>query len=45
MQRLLDAEDDRAGVRASFVGGLPARDEQVLRELLGTDLGGPGSGP
>lgn len=41
MQRLLDAEDDRAGVLASFVGGLSTRDEQVLRELLGTDLGDP----
>ncbi len=38
MQRLLAAEGDRAGVLASFVEGLSARDEQVLRELLGTDL-------
>lgn len=38
MQRLLDAEDDRAGVLASFVGGLSVRDERVLRELLGPDL-------
>jgi predicted transcriptional regulator len=39
MRRLLDAEHDRAGVLASFVDGLSARDEQVLRELLGNDLG------
>lgn len=39
MRRLLDAEDDRAGVLASFVDGLSARDEQVLRELLGAGLG------
>jgi predicted transcriptional regulator len=45
MYRMLDAEDDRAGVLASFVDGLSARDEQVLRELLGSDLAedpGPG---
>lgn len=39
MRRLLDAEDDRTGVLASFVDGLSARDEQVLRELLGASLG------
>jgi predicted transcriptional regulator len=39
MRRLLDAEDDRAGVLASFVDGLSARDEEVLRELLDADLG------
>ena len=45
MHRLLDAEDDRAGVLASFVDGLSARDEQVLRELLGSDLAeDPGTG-
>jgi predicted transcriptional regulator len=38
MRRLLDAEADRAGVLASFVDGLSARDEEVLRELLGADL-------
>lgn len=38
MRRLLDADDDRAGVLASFVGGLSARDERVLRELLAADL-------
>ena len=35
MRRLLDAEDDRAAVLASFTAGLSARDEQVLRDLLG----------
>jgi predicted transcriptional regulator len=48
MRRLLDAEDDRAGVLASFVDGLSARDERVLRELLGQDLPaqpGPGQRP
>lgn len=40
MRRLLDAEDDRAEVLASFVDGLSARDERVLRELLGPDLSG-----
>ena len=45
MRRLLDAEDDRAGVLASFVGGLSVRDERVLRELLGPDLlSGPAAG-
>ena len=38
MRRVLDAEDDRAAVLARFVGGLNARDEQVLRRLLGPDL-------
>ena len=38
MRRLLDADDDRPGVLASFVDGLSARDERVLRELLGPDL-------
>ena len=38
MRRLLDAEDDRASVLASFIGGLSSRDERVLRELLGPDL-------
>ena len=45
MQRLLDAEENRAGVLASFVDGLSARDEQVLRELVGSDIAedpGPG---
>ncbi len=38
MRRVLDAEDDRADVLASFVDGLSTRDERVLRELLGPDL-------
>lgn len=41
MQRVLDAEADRAAVLARFVGNLSARDEQILRDLLGPDL--PGS--
>lgn len=46
MRRLLDADGDRAGVLASFVGGLSTRDERVLRELLGPDLPtGPASRP
>jgi predicted transcriptional regulator len=45
MRRLLDSEDDRAGVLASFVGGLSVRDERALRELLGPDLpSGPQAG-
>jgi predicted transcriptional regulator len=43
MRRVLDAEDDRAGVLARFVGDLDARDELVVRELLGADLA-PGRG-
>ena len=39
MHRLLDAEDDRSEVLASFVGVLSARDERILRELLGPDNG------
>jgi predicted transcriptional regulator len=44
MRRLLDAEDDRASVLASFIDGLSTRDERVLRELLGADedAGEPG---
>ncbi len=38
MRRLLDAEDDRAGVLTRFVDGLSTRDERVLRQLLGPDL-------
>ena len=44
MRRLLDADDDRAGVLTSFVDGLSARDERVLRQLLGPDLA-PRSSP
>jgi len=45
MRRLLDAEDNRDGVLASFVGGLSVRDERALRELLGPDLpSGPQAG-
>ena len=38
MRRVLDAEDDRAAVLASFTAGLTARDERVLRDLLGPGL-------
>jgi predicted transcriptional regulator len=45
MRRLMDAEDDRLKVLASFVDGLSDRDEQALRDLLGPDLpGGPDRG-
>ena len=40
MQRLLDREDDRAGVLAQFVANLEADDEKLLQDLLrrtGTD--------
>ncbi len=48
MRRVLDSEDDHAAVLARFVGGLNTRDEKLLRELLGPDLGSgsqTGSGP
>jgi predicted transcriptional regulator len=38
MHRMLDAEHDRAAVLAQFVGDLDARDEMVIRGLLGGDL-------
>ncbi|MGR3932298.1 BlaI/MecI/CopY family transcriptional regulator [Streptomyces sp. BRA346] len=34
MRRVLDKEDDREAVLASFVTGLSQQDEQMLRELL-----------
>lgn len=34
MQRLLEAEDDRAGVLAQFVAQLEPGDEQLLQDLL-----------
>lgn len=34
MQRLLDRDDDRAGVLAQFVANLEADDEQLLQHLL-----------
>ncbi|WP_329133337.1 BlaI/MecI/CopY family transcriptional regulator [Streptomyces sp. NBC_01476] len=40
MQRLLDADVDRAGVLARFVGTLGAADERLLRSLL--EPGGAG---
>lgn len=35
MRRVLDGQDDRGAVLASFVTGLTADDEQLLRGLLG----------
>jgi len=35
MRRLLDADEDREAVLASFVGSLSADEERALRELLG----------
>ncbi|MEG3627713.1 BlaI/MecI/CopY family transcriptional regulator [Streptomyces sp. C6-003] len=35
MRKVLDAESDREAVLASFVTGLGADDERLLRELLG----------
>ncbi|MFI8181331.1 BlaI/MecI/CopY family transcriptional regulator [Actinacidiphila glaucinigra] len=34
MRKVLDGEQDRQAVLASFVTGLPPQDEQMLRELL-----------
>ncbi|MFJ6569015.1 BlaI/MecI/CopY family transcriptional regulator [Streptomyces sp. NPDC091292] len=34
MRRVLDSEADREAVLVSFVSGLPARDEELLRALL-----------
>ncbi|MER6978933.1 BlaI/MecI/CopY family transcriptional regulator [Streptomyces carpinensis] len=34
MRRVLDGEEDRRAVLASFITALPEGDEQVLRELL-----------
>jgi predicted transcriptional regulator len=43
MQRLLDRDDDRAGVLAQFVANLEADDEQLLQGLLRrTQPGRPG---
>jgi predicted transcriptional regulator len=40
MRRVLERERDRHAVLASFIGELAPGDEQLLRELLGTDLTG-----
>ncbi|WP_433453620.1 BlaI/MecI/CopY family transcriptional regulator [Streptomyces sp. CA-142005] len=37
MRRVLDGEQDRRAVLASFITGLPEGDEQLLRELLDQD--------
>jgi hypothetical protein len=34
MHRLLEVDDDRAGVLARFVDDLTPQDEQLLRQLL-----------
>ncbi len=41
MRRLMEAEDDRTAVLTQFVGDLDPREEQLIRELLGTDLPHP----
>ncbi|GGS78731.1 MULTISPECIES: BlaI/MecI/CopY family transcriptional regulator [Streptomyces] len=43
MRKVLDAESDREAVLASFVTGLDADDERLLRDLLG-HAGAPGDG-
>ncbi|MFF9351615.1 BlaI/MecI/CopY family transcriptional regulator [Streptomyces sp. NPDC014734] len=43
MRRVLDNETDREAVLMSFVSGLSARDEELLRSLL-NDVGGDGVG-
>ena len=41
MRRVLDSQRDRDDVLASFVSDLSARDEEVLRRLLGSASDGP----
>ncbi|MFB7914710.1 BlaI/MecI/CopY family transcriptional regulator [Streptomyces sp. NPDC056061] len=41
MRRVLDNESDREAVLMSFVSGLSARDEELLRSLLNDAGGGP----
>ncbi|WDV50210.1 BlaI/MecI/CopY family transcriptional regulator [Streptomyces coeruleorubidus] len=43
MRKVLDAENDREAVLASFVTGLDPDDERLLRDLLGQS-GGEGDG-
>ena len=38
MRQVLESDPDRQAVLSRFVEQLPARDEQLLRELLGADL-------
>jgi predicted transcriptional regulator len=45
MRRLLDAEDDRASVLASFVAHLEQDDERLLAELLGRGRPADGAQP
>jgi predicted transcriptional regulator len=44
MRRVLDAENDRDSVLASFVNDLTGRDEDVLRRLLGVIPDSPPTG-
>lgn len=38
MRQVLESDPDREAVLTRFVDSLPARDEQLLRDLLGSDL-------
>jgi predicted transcriptional regulator len=38
LRQVLEADSDREAVLSRFVADLPARDEELLRRLLGTDL-------
>jgi predicted transcriptional regulator len=38
MRQVLESDPDRRAVLTRFVDSLPARDEQLLRHLLGADL-------
>jgi predicted transcriptional regulator len=38
MRQVLESDPDREAVLSRFVENLPARDEQLLRQLLGYDL-------
>ena len=42
MARVLDEEADREAVLARFVSSLSDHDEELLRKMLGQDLGGAG---
>jgi predicted transcriptional regulator len=44
MRHVLDTEVDREAVLTRFVSDLSARDERLLRQLLGTALDGPATG-
>ncbi|KAA9166143.1 BlaI/MecI/CopY family transcriptional regulator [Amycolatopsis acidicola] len=44
MRRMLEAENDRDAVLASFVSELSPDDERALRDVLGADFGEPEGG-